>query len=217
MKRHGNLWEHMISFESLLEAATKAQRGKRFRPAVARFHFNLERELLVLQEELAAKTYRPGPYRSFYIYEPKQRLISAAPYRDRVVHHALTGVLEPIFERSFVFDSYACRKGKGTHAAVARCQHYAQRFRYVLKADIRKFFPSVDHEILKHLIAGKIKDPNVLWLVGLMLDHSNPQEWCCNGSPATTCSRPPNAAVAFPSAIRPASSSPMSTWTRWTT
>ena len=75
MKRHGNLWERMISFESLLEAAMKAQRGKRFRPPVARFHFNLERELLVLQEELSAKTYRPGPrYCSFYIYEPKQRL-----------------------------------------------------------------------------------------------------------------------------------------------
>jgi len=166
----------MISFESLLEVAAKAQRGKRFRPAVARFHFTLERELLVLQAELASKTYRPGPYRSFYIYEPKQRLISAAPYRDRVVHHALTGVLEPIFERSFVFDSYACRKGKGTHAAVARCRNHARRFRYVLKADIRKFFPSVDHDILKHLIAGKIKDPNVLWLMGLILDHSNPQE-----------------------------------------
>ena len=176
MKRHGNLWEGMISFESLLEAAEKAQRGKRFRPAVARFHFTLERELLVLREELASKRYRPGPYRSFHIYEPKQRLISAAPYRDRVVHHALTAALEPIFERSFAFDSYACRKGKGTHAAVARCQHYARRFRYVLKADIRKFFPSVDHDILKHLIARKIKDPNVLWLVGLILDHSNPQE-----------------------------------------
>ena len=176
MKRHGNLWESMISFESLLQAAAKAQRGKRFRPPVARFHFNLERELLTLQEELTANTYRPGPYRTFYIYEPKQRLISAAPYRDRVVHHALTGVLEPIFERSFIFDSYACRKGRGTHAAVARCQHYAQHFRYVLKADIRKFFPSVDHAILKQLIARKIKDPNLLWLVGLILEHSNPQE-----------------------------------------
>jgi retron-type reverse transcriptase len=176
MKRHGHLWESMISFESLLEAAAKAQRGKRFRPVVARFHFTLERELLVLQEELAAKTYRPGPYRSFYIYEPKKRQISAAPYRDRVVHHALIAVLEPIFERSFAMDSYACRKGKGTHAAVARCQHYARRFRYVLKADIRKFFPSVDHEILKQLIARKIKDPDVLWLVGQIIDHSNPQE-----------------------------------------
>src|ERR1019366_5854029 len=80
-----------------------------------------------LHEELSTKTYRPGAYRSFFIYEPKKRQISAAPYRDRVVHHALTGVLEPIFERSFIADSYACRKGKGTHAAVDRCQQFARR------------------------------------------------------------------------------------------
>ena len=122
-----------------------AARGKRFKPGVARFFFDLERELLRLHEELASKTYRPGPYRTFTIYEGKTRQISAAPFRDRVVHHALTGVLEPIFERSFIFDSYACRKGKGTHAAVDRCQQFARRYRYVLKADVRKFFPSIDH------------------------------------------------------------------------
>src|SRR5262249_3794048 len=99
-----------------------------------------------------------------------------APYRDRVVHHALTQVLEPIFERSFLPESYACRKGKGTHAAVNRCQHYARRYRYVLKADVQKFFPSIDHQVLKSLLGHKIKDPEVLWLVGLLIDHSNPQE-----------------------------------------
>ena len=125
----------------------------------ARFFFHLERELLRLHEELASKTYRPGPYRTFTIYEGKTRQISAAPFRDRVVHHALTGVLEPIFERSFILDSYACRKGKGTHAAVDRCQQFARRYRYVLKADVRKFFPSIDHAILKDLVARKIKDP----------------------------------------------------------
>jgi hypothetical protein len=114
VKRQGNLWDRMISFESLLLAAHAAARGKRFKPGVARFVFDLERQLLLLHEELASKTYRPGPYRTFTIYEGKTRQISAAPFRDRVVHHALTGVLEPIFERSFIFDSYACRKGKGT-------------------------------------------------------------------------------------------------------
>lgn len=89
---------------------------------------------------MADKSYRPGAYRTFFIHEPKRRQISAAAYRDRVVHHALTRVLEPIFERSFIHDSYACRKGKGTHAAVRRCQKYARRYRYVLKADIHKFF-----------------------------------------------------------------------------
>ena len=146
MKRHGNLWESMISFESLLEAADKGPRGKRFRPAVARFHFDQERELLEAPRRTGHQDLSTGAYRSFFIYEPKKRQISAAPYRDRVVHHALTAVLEPIFERSFIADSYACRKGKGTHAAVDRCQQFARRFRYVLKADIQKFFPSVDHE-----------------------------------------------------------------------
>ena len=176
MKRYGGLWEHLVSFENLLAAAQKARKGKRFRPSVAQFEFNLERELWTLQEELLAKNYCPGPYRTFHVYEPKKRLISAAPYRDRVVHHALTSILEPIFERSLVFDTYACRKGKGTHAAVRRCQHYARRFQYVLKADIRKFFPSMDHEILKGLIARKIKDRDVLWLMRRIIDQSNPQE-----------------------------------------
>ena len=120
MKRHGNLWPTLFTFEHLLRASEKAKRGKRFRPTVARFEFNLERELLTLQATLQRKSYRPGNYRSFYIYEPKKRLISAAPYRDRIVHHALTGMLEPIFEPTFISDSYACRKGKGTHAAVDR-------------------------------------------------------------------------------------------------
>ncbi len=176
MKRHGNLWPTLTSFEHLLRSSEKAKRGKRFRPAVARFEFNLEPELWKLREQLLGKAYRPGQYRSFYIYEPKKRLISAAPYRDRIVHHALTGMLEPIFEPTFIADSYACRKEKGTHAAVDRCQQFARRFRYVFKADIRKFFPSMDHEILKTQVARKIKDPDVLWLVGRTIDGSNPQE-----------------------------------------
>jgi hypothetical protein len=125
----------MISFPNLLRAALRARRRKRFCAPVARFFFNLEGELWKLHAELAAQTYEPSAYDCFFVYEPKKRLISAAPFRDRVVHHALTGVLEPIFERSFVSDSYACRTGKGTHAAVRRAQHYARRFRYVLKAD----------------------------------------------------------------------------------
>ena len=183
MKRHGNLWENVTSFGALLRAAEQARKGKRFRPAVASFHFDQERALWVLHEELSTKTYRPGPYRSFYIYEPKRRQISAAPYRDRVVHHALVNVLEPIYERSFISDSYACRRGKGTHAAVDHCQHFASRFRYVLKTDIQKFFPSLDHEILKALVARKVKDPDVLWLVGQIIDHSNPQEEIQNWFP----------------------------------
>jgi hypothetical protein len=134
MKRHGNLWPGLIAFPNLLRAALAAQRGKRFRPCVARFHFDFERELWALHEELARHTYRPGPYRTFRIHESKERLISAAPYRDRVVHQALCNVLEPIFERSFLPDSYACRTSKGTHAAVRRCRHHARRFRLITPA-----------------------------------------------------------------------------------
>jgi hypothetical protein len=109
--------------------------------------------------------YRPGPYHSFYIHEPKQRLISAAPFRDRVVHHALCNIIEPIFERSFIHDSYANRAGKGTHRALDRCQLFARRYRYVLQCDVRQFFPSIDHVILGDILRRKIADADALQLV----------------------------------------------------
>jgi retron-type reverse transcriptase len=176
MKRYGFLWDELVGFPNLLRAALQAQRGKRSRANVEAFHFDLEPELLRLRDELANGTYRPGPYRTFTLREPKPRLISAAPYRDRVVHHALVNVLEPVFERSFLPDSYACRKGKGTHAAVRRCQQLTRRYRYAWKADVAKFFPSVDHEVLQGLLARRVKDFNVLGLADQIIDHSNPQE-----------------------------------------
>lgn len=118
----------------------------------------------------------PGAYQTFVLTDPKPRLISAAPYRDRVVHHALCLVLEPIFEPTFIFDSYACRPGKGTHAAVDRFTQFARRNRYVLKCDVRKYFPSIDFSLLKELIARKVKDRDVLWLLHRLIDASNPQE-----------------------------------------
>jgi hypothetical protein len=123
-----------------------------------------------LQAELREKTYHPGPYQSFYIQEPKRRLISAAPFRDRVVHHALCNIIEPLFERSFIFDSYANRVGKGTHRALDRCQEFARRYRYVLQCDVRQFFPSIDHAILREILGHKISDPNVLRLVDRILE-----------------------------------------------
>lgn len=165
-----------MSFHNLLNAARAAARGKRREANVARFLFNLEHHLVRLHDELATHTYEPGAYRTFEIHEPKRRTISAAPFRDRVVHHALCNVLEPIFERAFIHDSYACRKGKGTHAAVDRFQAYARRHRYVLQCDIRKFFPSVDHQVLKSVIRRKIKDRDVLWLVDRIIDNASPQD-----------------------------------------
>ena len=176
MRRYGQLWEQMVSFENLYLASRKARRGKRARRVVERFEFDLEKHLTHLRETLVEHRYRPGEFVSFKIRDPKPRLISAAPYVDRIVHHAVCNVLEPIFERSFIYDSYACRQGKGTHAAVNRYQQFARRNQWVLKCDIRKFFPSVDHQILLPLLTRKIKDAEVLRLLQVIIDHSNPQE-----------------------------------------
>ena len=107
-----------------------------------------------MQRELRERRYVPGVYDTFWIYEPNARLISAAPLRDRVVHHALVNVIEPVFERRFIYDSYACRKGKGTHCALRQFVSWVRSCRYVLKMDIRKFFSTIDHEILKARILG---------------------------------------------------------------
>lgn len=170
MKRYGHLWQKLIGFPNLLAASELARRGKRKRADVAQFHFKLESNLWSLHDELREKRYRPSPYYSFEIFDPKHRIISAAPYRDRVVHHAVCRILEPIFEPTFVFDSYACRKGKGTHAALDRTTRFMQTNRYVLKCDVWKFFPSIKHQILKNVVARKIKDPQVLGLVDRIID-----------------------------------------------
>ena len=123
MKSHTNLWPRIVSWENLYTAARRAALGKRGRGNVARFEVDLEKEVCLLRRELVEGTYRPGPYRTFYIHEPKVRLISAAPFRDRVVHHALCAVIEPLFERRFITDSYASRKGKGTPSSRRRRRH----------------------------------------------------------------------------------------------
>lgn len=150
-------------------AYAAAARGKRGRSAAAAFEYRLADNLLHIQTELVERTYRPGAYVSFYIHDPKTRLISAAPFRDRVVHHALCNVIEPIFERSFVFDSYANRVGKGTHAAIDRAQSFARRYRYVLQCDVEQFFPAIDHALLRETLARKIDDANTLWLIDQIL------------------------------------------------
>ena len=176
MKRYGNLWPEIVAFENLLLAARKAQKGKRFRPNVLAFNHQLETQLIQLQQDLATKIYRPGPYKTFTIREPKHRLISAAPYRDRVVHHALCNVIVPLFERSFIDDSYANRLGFGNHRALQRFIRFARSSRYVLQCDVKKYFPSIDRKILKSLIRRKLKCPDTLWLIDLILDSSSPQE-----------------------------------------
>ena len=174
MKRYGNLFEDVCSFDALCAAAREAMRTKRTKPRVARFWLDLEPEVLQLEAELRDHTYRPRPYRIFVVTDPKQRTICAADFRDRVVHHAVCGVLDPIFERSYILDSYACRNGKGTHAAIRRARSFSRRFRYYLKLDVRRFFDSVDHRALKGLLRRKVKDPDLLRLLDVIIDHPVP-------------------------------------------
>ena len=169
MKSYWHLYEQVYDWDNLYLAYRKARKGKRGRPPAATFEFDLEANLVTLQQELREKRYEPGAYSSFYIHEPKRRLISAAPFRDRVVHHALCNVIEPIFERSFIFDSYANRAGKGPHAALDRAQQFARRYRYVLQCDVKQFFPSLDFAILRETLARKIADADVLWLIDRIL------------------------------------------------
>ncbi|WNZ49187.1 RNA-directed DNA polymerase [Leptolyngbya boryana CZ1] len=175
MKRYGNLWADVVAFENLLQASRQAQQGKRYRPNVLEFNYNLDQELFRLQSELVQKTYTPGNYRTFRIRDPKSRLISAAPYRDRIVHHALCNVIVPIIERTFIADSYANRVGYGTHRALKRFTQFARSSRYILQCDLRKYFPNLDHEILKAILRQKIKCPDTLWLIDRIIDGSNPQ------------------------------------------
>jgi len=169
-KTFRNLYDQLYHFERLLEVYRKARRGKRRRLDVAAFEFRYEEHLLQLAEELRAGSYRPGAYRSFRVTENgKQRVISAAPFRDRVIHHAQCAVLEPIWEPRFIHDSYASRPNKGTHAALDRAQHFARGHRYALQLDVQQFFPSIDHSILRGLLARHLADAHVLALIDHIL------------------------------------------------
>ncbi|WP_217352449.1 reverse transcriptase domain-containing protein [Candidatus Viridilinea mediisalina] len=164
MKTYRQLFHHVYAFENLYLAYSAARRGKRGRREVARFSARLEDNLFQLEAELQNGSYQPGPYRHFYIHEPKKRKISAAPFRDRVVHHALVNVIEPIFERKFIHDSYACRVGKGTHRALDRCTQFVRRHRFVLQCDVAKFFPTIDHAILRAILGRTLADSQLLQL-----------------------------------------------------
>lgn len=170
-KTYKRLYPYICAFDNLYLAHRKARRGgKRKHPPVAEFEHDLGDNLLQLQAELLDQTYRPGPYRSFIHIERKERKISAAPYRDRVVHHALINVIGPILESRLIHDTYANRVGKGTHRALDRAQYFARRYPYTLKCDVREFFPSIDHAILRRLLARHIVCPRTLWLIDRILE-----------------------------------------------
>jgi hypothetical protein len=154
-------------------AFLKAYRGSGKTDEACRFCFHLENELFLLKEEIEEGDYQPAPYRYFKVYDPKERVISVARFRDRVVHHAIVGVLEPIFEPVFIYDSYATRKGKGTHRAVKRSQSFLRKYPYYLKMDIDKYFDNIDHQILLDLIQRKVKDKRALELMARIIKNSD--------------------------------------------
>lgn len=173
MKSYKNLFEQIVSFDNLLLAAHKAQSGKRFRNEIMKFNYNYEKEISALQEELNSENYTPGQYRIFYVNDPKHRKISAAPYRDRVVHHAVCNIFAPLWDKGMIYDSYACRENKGTHKAICRFTEFARKNSYVLKCDISKFFDSIKHSILKYFLFSQIKENKVIDLLSRIIDSTN--------------------------------------------
>ena len=175
-KKHSNLFDGIASFQALMQAAYRAAQGKRAKPGAAAFLANLETEVLRLERELQSGRYRPGRYKKIEVFDPKHRIVSAAPFRDRVVHHAFCAVCQPIFEHGFIHDSYANRVGKGTHRAVARYERFRDRHAHVLRCDIYRYFPAVDHAILKADLRRRLACERTLALADRIIDGSNRQE-----------------------------------------
>ncbi len=175
-RRHDGLFGTIACFGALRRAALKAVRGKRRKPGAAAFMAGLESECLRLERELLDATYRPGRYVTIEVKDPKPRMVSAAPFRDRVVHHALCAVVEPLFARGFIDHSYANRKGRGTHRAISAYERYRDRHAHVLRCDIYRYFPAIDHAVLKRAFRRRIRCAQTLWLLDHIVDASNPQE-----------------------------------------
>lgn len=177
MKRIGNLYEQICSIENLQLADQIARKGKAKQPGVIWHDKSREANLQKLHEMLRDKTYQTSEYTTFTVYEPKERLIFRLPYfPDRITHHAVMNILEPVFVSTFTADTYSCIKGRGIHAcanAVKRALKDVEGTQFCLKLDIKKFYPSIDHEILKQLLRKKIKDNDLLWLLDEIIDSTD--------------------------------------------
>ena len=176
------LYDEMCSFENIEMAFQRARRGKTLKPYVIKFEEKLIENLKLLQQELITQTYKPKPLVSFILRDPKTRKISKSDFRDRVVHHAVCNVIEPIFDRTFIYDNYANRIGKGTFKAIERFDKFKRKASknntktcYVLKADVKHYFETVDHKTLMLILGKKIKDEKLLGLIQTILDNHNTQ------------------------------------------
>ena len=179
MKSYKNIYEKIISLKDLILAWRKARKGKTKKDYVKEFEENLAYNLKVLHDELRSQTYKPRQLITFILRDPKTRKISKSDFRDRIVHHALVNILEPIFDKTFIYDSCANRKGKGNLFAIKRFDLFKRKVTnnlkseaFCLKADIKHYFQEVDHEILKKIIKRKISDERVIWLIEKILNNS---------------------------------------------
>ena len=167
------IYERIISFENLIRSFYRCYKGrKKRREDAIKFYMNLEGEIERLRQELKDKTYRPGRYRYFKIYDPKERVIAVAQFRDRVVHHAVVDVLEEIYLPYFYEHSYACIKGRGSHRAVLKAKEYIKENEWYLKMDIKSYYDTIPHDGLKRVLRERIEDEDVMWLVGRILEVS---------------------------------------------
>ena len=177
MKRIGNLYERICSIENLMLADSIARKGKLKQPGVIEHDKRREENISGLHDALENKTYQTSAYTTFTIYEPKERIISRLPYfPDRITHHAVMNILEPLFVSAFTADTYSCIKGRGIHAAANAVKKALQDHPgtvYCLKLDVRKFYPNVDHGTLKNLLRRKIKDQDLLWLLDGIIDSAD--------------------------------------------
>jgi len=193
MKRHKSLYSKLCSDENLFLAYSRARRGKSRKQSVIEFDKNIEENLQELKEELVSLSYEPKNLKRFIVRDPKTRVIHASAFRDRIVHHAIVNLLEPIYEKIFICDSYASRKNKGTHTAIGRLDKFKQQVSqnglivndknpylnknsvqgYFFKADIYHYFDSVDHEILIGILEKKIKDEKLIILIRKVLLNFN--------------------------------------------
>ncbi len=175
MKRIGNLYEQIISLDNLRLADEKARRGKQNTYGVRMHDKNRERNILALHDTLLQKTYKTSKYDVFSVHEPKERIIYRLPYYpDRIVHHAIMNILEPIWVKTFTYNTYSCIKKRGIEGCAKRVEKiigsYEGRPLYCLKIDITKFYPSLKHDVLKRIIRRKIKDKDLLWLLDEIID-----------------------------------------------
>ena len=188
MKTYKKLYEKIYSTNNLISAFKKARKGKSKKNYVINFESNLEKNIAILQRDLRLKKYTPSRLKKFIIRDPKTRTIHSSIFRDRIVHHAIVNLLQPIYERIFIYDSFASRKNKGTHLAIKRFEYFVRKVSsngrkinkpfnnnsitgYVLKADIKHYFATIDHDVLINILRKKISDENFIGLIEIILDN----------------------------------------------